>query len=130
MIYLYYRRYDDIENESITKITNIKRNEDDLCVFCLEGNKLSFYEYDDDSLLHTCDCRPAIHKECFYHLLLENQKCIICNKSIYKKLSNNERFRMNIQRSIIQAYQFTFSLLVICVFCKFVLFQFYIYFFI
>ena len=126
MLCLYNKTFDKDKYKDI----EIKKKENnDLCVFCLEGNNISFYEYDDKELIHKCKCRPAIHKECFYHILIKNKKCIICNESIIKKLSKYDSFKINIRQSILIGYYRTFYLLLIYAFSRFVLFNFYIYFF-
>ena len=65
MICLY--TFEDIENE------NEQIDNNDLCVFCLEGNILPFYKYDDKKLIHNCECKPVIHKDCFYDFYQRNK---------------------------------------------------------
>lgn len=128
MISLYYgKRLEDRENEIITKLK--KKEDDDLCVFCLEGNSMEFYEYDDKRLEHICKCRPIIHKTCFYELYMKNQKCIICNTIIFRKLGLIEKLKININILIFRIYQFMVVIFIISIFCKYILFNLYTYIF-
>ena len=134
MICLY--TFEDIENENenenIYKIDNEQIDNNDLCVFCLEGNILPFYKYDDKKLIHNCECKPVIHKDCFYDFLSKKQNCIICCEMINKKISRYDTFKINLRQSILNVYSASFYLLLIYIlgrFILFILFNFFIYFF-
>jgi hypothetical protein len=129
MICLYYKRFEDIQDETIYQTNKVKIDDNDLCIFCLEGNILSFYKYDDKKLIHNCECRPLIHKECFYDFLSKKQECIICCEIINKELSIYDKFKIKFKESLDYSYYVSFYILLIYAFSRFMLFNFYLFFF-
>ena len=128
MICLYYKRFEDIQDETIYQ-TNKVKIDNDLCIFCLEGNILSFYKYDDKKLIHNCECKPFIHKECFYDFLSKKQECIICCEIINKELSIYDKFKIKFKELLNYSYYVSFYILLIYAFSRFMLFNFYLFFF-
>jgi len=128
MICLYYKRFEDIQDETIYQ-TNKVKIDNDLCIFCLEGNILSFYKYDDKKLIYNCECRPIIHKECFYDFLSKKQECIICCEIINKELSIYDKFKIKFKELLNYSYYVSFYILLIYAFSRFMLFNFYLFFF-
>jgi len=83
--------YDSFDNDSyinfpyelnIFSRATFRRIDSRLCCICLEGNNISFYEYDLPIFTHTCLCKPIIHKQCFDICLKNKNNCIICDSRI------------------------------------------------
>ena len=88
MINIYYCKinYKDLNETCIKEKKNEKNKKIVTCLLCLEQGELdTFYNYNNNKYIHTCECTPNLHIKCFHEVYnKKNGNCIICQSKIMK----------------------------------------------